>query len=106
MRFLVGVDLVARFSSHNFLPRWHVATDTDLRLSGGLPLVSHALSYRMYRPPPPRTNGQAVLAKRIASTAASVYASTYPLPSELNPILRPLVSAVKKEPDMQRRGRM
>lgn len=52
-----------------------------------------------------KTCGQAVLAKRIASTAASVYASIRPLPSELNPILRPLVSAVKKEPDMQRRGR-
>lgn len=48
---------------------------------------------------------QAVLAKRIASAAASVYAGSRPLPSELNPILRPLVSAVKKEPDMQRRGR-
>ena len=54
---------------------------------------------------PTNTYRQAVLAKRIASTAASVYANTRPLPSELNPILRPLVSAVKKEPDMQRRGR-
>ncbi|CAM9732253.1 unnamed protein product, partial [Scytosiphon promiscuus] len=48
---------------------------------------------------------QAALAKRVASAAASVYATIRPLPSELNPVLRPLVTAVKKEPDAQRRGR-
>ncbi|CAM9816122.1 unnamed protein product, partial [Ectocarpus sp. 12 AP-2014] len=47
---------------------------------------------------------QAVLTRRITSAAASVYAGVRPLPPELNPVLRPLVSAVKKEPDAQRRG--
>ncbi|CAM9501831.1 unnamed protein product, partial [Ectocarpus sp. 8 AP-2014] len=47
---------------------------------------------------------QAVLTRRISSAAASVYAGVRPLPPELNPVLRPLVSAVKKEPDAQRRG--
>lgn len=48
---------------------------------------------------------QVALAKRVAAAAASVYAGIRPLPSELNPVLRPLVWAVKKEPDAQRRGR-
>ncbi|CAM9115468.1 unnamed protein product [Laminaria digitata] len=48
---------------------------------------------------------QAVLMKRIAAAAASTFAVTRPLLSELNPILRPLVSGVKKEPDAQRRQR-
>ncbi|CAM9939561.1 unnamed protein product, partial [Ectocarpus sp. 13 AM-2016] len=47
---------------------------------------------------------QAVLTRRVTSAAASVYAGVRPLPPELNPVLRPLVSAVKKEPDAQRRG--
>ncbi|CAB1096075.1 unnamed protein product [Ectocarpus sp. CCAP 1310/34] len=47
---------------------------------------------------------QAVLMRRVTSAAASVYAGVLPLPPELNPVLRPLVSAVKKEPDAQRRG--
>ena len=52
-----------------------------------------------------RLSHQAVLTKRIAAAAASTLAVTRPLLSELNPILRPLVSGMKKEPDAQRRQR-
>lgn len=48
---------------------------------------------------------QAALVKRIAAAAASAYTVAHSLPSELNPVLRPLVYAVKKEPDLQRRQR-
>ncbi|CAM9548785.1 unnamed protein product, partial [Sphacelaria rigidula] len=48
---------------------------------------------------------QNILETRIAAAAAAAHVATRPLPQKLNPVLRPLVSAVKIEPDPQRRAR-